>query len=249
MHDAQVATLKAAWPVIVRSGNATQIIEALGKGEGLGALSGGLVPGSKPDPNVQRVAGGLYTGSAPTTSTVWSPGDTAGQQAEAGREIAVQNAKPKEPNIKEFGGQPYLINPDGSLATPQGFTPKPNFRDLNGGIVALGPDGATPVRGAEPQPKAPERQVVDGVVYERQPNGQWTPAQGIAPPAPKTGGPFADSNSVEGVSYRTVLDTANKVEKNAIISSEEARAYEATYNQLYGPKWTQKDVNGTLTWT
>lgn len=126
MHDAQVATLKSLWPAIVRSGNATQVIEALGKGEGLAALSGGLVPGAKPDPNVQRVAGGLYTGAAPSTGTVWSPGDTAGQQAEAGKDIAVKGAESQLPVIKEDAGGFVRIDPKTGVATPiVGAAPKP----------------------------------------------------------------------------------------------------------------------------
>ena len=148
--------------------NPAQLIEGVGKGEGLSALSGGLVPGSTPDANTQRVAGGLYTGTAPTTSTVWSPGDTAGVDASAREKILQDRAKPPEP--KMFGDMPYLINPDGSIRPAQGFVPKPDYRDLNGGIVQLGPNGATPVPGAAPMPKAPERATdPQGNIIERDP--------------------------------------------------------------------------------
>jgi hypothetical protein len=240
MHDAQVATLKSLWPVIVCSGNAAQVIEALGKGEGLGALSGGLVPGAKPDPNVQRVAGGLYTGSAPTTSTVWSPGDTAGQQAEAGKDIAVAAAKPKEPNVKEFGGQPYIINADGSLAAAPGYKAPPAYRDTGGGIVTLGqgPDGrpvATPVAGAEPTPKAPERQMIGDVLHERQPDGSWRPVPGPAAPAPKSA--FGDSESGTEKSIIEAI-AARLRDPGYTPTPDEAQRFAIAHTSLYGPKDT-----------
>ena len=266
MHDAQIDTNTALWPLIVRSGaNPTQLIEGVGKGEGLSALSGGLVPGAKPDPNVQRVAGGLYTGTAPSTSTVWSPGDTAGVDAEARGKILQDHAKPPEP--KMFGDMPYLINPDGSIRPAQGFVPKPDYRDLNGGIVQLGPNGATPVPGAAPQPKlperqmigdvlherqpdgswrpvsgqapvaakAPERQVVDGVVYERDPlSGKWSPAQGIAPPAPGEPGAFAGQNGLDGVAAKVVSNTNVRMrDQNYKPALQEASDYAIGYNHLY----------------
>jgi len=210
MHDAQIAANNALWPIIVRSGaNPVQLIEGIGKGEGLSALSGGLVPGSKPDPNVQRVAGGLYTGSAPTTSTVWSPGDIAGQQAEAGKDIAVARAKPPEP--KMFGDQPYTVQlgPDGQpLLTPTpGFQPAPKAPErqvINDVIYERNAQGGWSVAPGSPAPlpKAPERQVVDGVVYERQPNGAWAPAQGIAAPAPDK----QETQTIDGVVYAVERD-------------------------------------------
>jgi hypothetical protein len=154
MHDAQIATNNAIWPVIVRSSNGTQLVEATGKGEGPSALSGGLVPGARPDPNVQRVAGGLYTGTSPTTSTVWSPGDTAGVDADARGKILQDRAKPPEP--KMFGDMPYLINPDGSIRPVQGFVPKPDYRDLNGGIASSAPTARPPSPAQRHNPNSPK---------------------------------------------------------------------------------------------
>ena len=279
MHDAQVQQNTALWPLIVRSGaNPAQLIEGVGKGEGLSALSGGLVPGSTPDANTQRVAGGLYTGTSPTTSTVWSPGDTAGVDADARGKILQDRAKPPEP--KMFGDMPYLINPDGSIRPAQGFVPKPDYRDLNGGIVQLGPNGATPVPGAAPQPKlperqmigdvlherqpdgswrpvtgpaapqakAPERQVMDGVVYERDPvSGKWSPATGIAPPAPGEPGAFAGQNSLDGVASKIVSNTSVRMQDNTYKPTlQEATDYATGYNHLYQqPKQSfEKDGQG-----
>ncbi len=273
MHDAQVATLKNLWPVIVRSGNSTQVIEALGKGEGLGALSGGLVPGAKVDPDTQRVAGGLYTGTAPSETTVWSPGDTAGVDAAARKDIAVAAAKPKEPNVKEFAGQPYIINADGSLAKAPGFTPQPTYRDVNGGVITLGqgPDGrpiATPVQGAEPQPKAPERQMIGDVLHERQPDGSWRPVQGPAAPlakaperqvvdgvvyerdplsgkwAPATGiappAPKGAFGDSESGTEKNIVEaiTARLRDPNYTPTPDEAQRFAIAHTSLYGPKDT-----------
>jgi hypothetical protein len=191
MHDAQAETLRKLWPVIVRTGNATQVIEALGKGEGLAGLSGGLVPGAKVDPNVQRVAGGLYTGSAPTTSTVWSPGDVAGVDAEARGKILEERGKPKTPILRDINGGLVSVDPTGAVATPvQGAEPQPKAPErqvIDGAVYERDPATGkwSPAPGIAALPKAPERQVVDGVVYERGPDGKWAPAAGIASPPPK----------------------------------------------------------------
>ena len=197
MHDAQVATLKSLWPVIVRSGNSTQIIEALGKGEGLAGLSSGLVPGAKVDPNVQRVAGGLYTGSAPTTSTVWSPGDTAGVDAEARAKIAEETAKsklPAGPHDVTYRGQPGQTSTDSSgklIYTPaQGTeqTPeKPNIITIKDKpyVVTTTQDGrtvGTPVDGISPPVELKESG--GGYVTINTDTGVATPVQG-AEPRPK----------------------------------------------------------------
>ena len=169
MHDAQIAQNHALWPLIVRSGaNPTQLVEGVGKAEGLSALSGGLVPGSTPDPNVQRVAGGLYTGTAPSTSTVWSPGDTSGVDAAAREKIAVEAApKPFQPKDVTYRGQPGIVRLDasgnpvytgaaGTETTPE----KPNVHDYRGqpGVVTLDANGNplfTPAQGTAPTPEKP----------------------------------------------------------------------------------------------
>ena len=197
MRDAQIAQNHALWPLIVRSGaNPTQLIEGVGKAEGLSALSGGLVPGSRPDPNVQRVAGGLYTGTAPSTSTVWSPGDTAGVDA-AARE-----------KILEARGAPQ----------------KPDFKEINHGLVVptLQPDGsykAVPVTGAEPQAPAPPTLPVHD--YRGQPgivtldangNPLFKPAQGTAPTPEKPNivnvkdKPYVITTTPDGRTIGTAVD-------------------------------------------
>ena len=166
MRDAIIAQNNAEWPVIVRSGaNGVQLVEGVGsKLAGAAALEGGLVPGSRVDPNVQRVAGGLYTGTAPSTSTVWSPGDTAGVDAAAREKIAVDAAKPDvSKTVKGDDGQIYSIGKDASG--------RPTLTLLQGG--------------PGPVVKPPERQLISGVLHERQPDGVWKPVAGT-PDAPKT---------------------------------------------------------------
>ena len=187
MRDAQIATNNALWPLIVRSGaNPTQLIEGVGKGEGLSALSGGLVPGSRPDPNVQRVAGGLYTGTAPTTSTVWSPNDTAGVDASAREKILQDRAKPPEP--KMFGDMPYLINPDGSIRPAQGFVPTPKSperaTDPQGNIIERDPTTGVwaPAKGVNPaDPTPPKITMIGDNPYLESADGTLTPAKGYTP--------------------------------------------------------------------
>ena len=199
MHDSQIATLKSLWPVIVRSGNATQVIEALGKGEGLAALSGGLTPGSKPDPNVQRVAGGLYTGAAPTTSTVWSEGDTAGVDAAAREKIAEEAApKPFQPKDVTYRGQPGIVRLDangqpvytGAQGTQQ--TPdKPDVHDYRGqpGVVTVDANGKPIFTGAQGTAPTPEKPNIVSVkdkpyVITTTPDGRTvgTPVDGVSAP-------------------------------------------------------------------
>ena len=244
LHDATITQNHALWPLIVRSGaNPEQLIKGVGAAEGLNVLSGGLVPGSTPDANTQRVAGGLYTGTAPSTSTVWSPGDTAGVDADARGKILQDRAKPPEP--KMFGDMPYLINPDGSIRPAQGFVPKPDYRDLNGGIVQLGPNGATPVPGAAPQPKLPERQMIGDVLHERQPDGSWLPVKGPSATVSEPGA-FAGQSGVEAVALKTVANTSVKLQdENYKPSPQEALDYAASYNHLYEqPKQTFENFPG-----
>ena len=84
---------------------------------------------------------------------MWSAGDTSGVDAAAREKILEARGKPQKPDIKEFGGAPYLINADGTIAPAQGF---------------------------QPTPKAPEKQMIGDVLHERQPDGTWKPVAGTA---------------------------------------------------------------------
>ena len=168
MRDAIIAQNNAEWPVIVRSSNGVQLVEAGSKLAGAAALEGGLVPGARVDPNVQRVAGGLYTGSAPTTSTVWSPGDTAGVDAAARQKIEEEAApKPFQPKDVTYRGQPGIVRLDasgnpvytgaaGTETTPE----KPDVHDYRGqpGVVTLDANGNPmfkPAQGTAPTTEKP----------------------------------------------------------------------------------------------
>ena len=171
MRDAIIAQNNAEWPVIVRSSNGVQLVEAGSKLAGAAALEGGFVPGARVDPNVQRVAGGLYTGSAPTTSTVWSPGDTSGVDAAAREHILekqAESALPEKPHDVTYRGQPGQTYRDpitgkltytgaaGTEPTPE----KPDVHDYRGqpGIVTVDANGNPlfkPAQGTAPTPEKP----------------------------------------------------------------------------------------------
>ena len=189
MRDAIIAQNNAEWPVIVRSSNGVQLVEAGSKLAGAAALEGGLVPGARVDPNVQRVAGGLYTGSAPTTSTVWSPGDTSGVDAaarahsrKAGRErVAGEAARchlsgPAGADFRDpTTGKLTYTGATGTEQTPE----KPDVHDYRGqpGIVTVDANGNpmfTPAQGTAPTPVKPEKPdtvTINGQVYQIGPPG------------------------------------------------------------------------------
>ncbi len=167
MHDAIIAQNNALWPAIVRGSNGPQLVKAGGELAGTSVLEGGLVPGSRPDPNTLRIAGGLFTGSAPTTSTVWSPGDTAGVDAAARQKIEEEAAKTVQPHDVTYRGQPGIVRLDangnpvytGAQGTEQN-PEKPDLVDLpGGGKGALirdpqgNPIGVKALPGAEGRPE------------------------------------------------------------------------------------------------
>lgn len=173
MHDAIIAQNNALWPAIVRNSNGPQLVKAGGELAGTSVLEGGLVPGSRPDPNTLRIAGGLFTGSAPTTSTVWSPGDTAGVDAAARQKIEEEAAKTVQPHDVTYRGQPGIVRLDangnpvytGAQGTEQN-PEKPDLVDLpGGGKGALirdpqgNPIGVKALPGAEGRPE--KQDIVD----------------------------------------------------------------------------------------
>lgn len=250
IHDALVARERALGPILVR-GNPTQVAEGVGKDYGGVILASAASNPAIVSPDSLRLASLLYSGNAPTTSTVITSGDYAGVDAAAREKILTEQGKPKTPIL----------------------------RDINGGLVSVDPTGAvaTPVQGAEPQPKAPERQVVDGAVWERDPvTGKWAPAPGIAPAPPKIinvgknetpmiqnpdgslspapgaptkpeTGPYGDISSVSGVDNQIVNTVANKLANNQPITPDEARTYDQSWNNLFGAKTEIQIINGART--
>ena len=194
MRDAIIAQNNAEWPVIVRSSNGTQLVEAGSKLAGAAALEGGLVPGARVDPNVQRVAGGLYTGSAPTTSTVWSPGDTAGVDAAAREKIAEDAAKPDvSKTVKGDDGQIYSIGKDATGAPtltllPGGPGPiqkaPEHFKDAAGNDLQWDPTTKAWIKAPGASAAAPDapKTMTDAQGNTR----QWDPLKGTWELAPGT---------------------------------------------------------------
>ena len=153
VHNALVARERALGPVLVLGDNPNATAEGINKNYGGTILSAAASNPAIVSGDALRIAGGLSTGTAPSTSTVWSAGDTSGVDAAAREKILEARGAPQKPDIKEFGGAPYLINADGTIAPAQGF---------------------------QPTPKAPEKQMIGDVLHERQPDGTWKPVAGTA---------------------------------------------------------------------
>lgn len=170
MHDAIVAQNNAIWGAVVRNSNGEQLAKAPGIVAGQTVLEQGLVPGARPSGTSLRIAGGLANGSAPTTSTVWSPDDTAGVDAAARQKIAEEAAKstlPAAPKDVTYRGQPGIVRLDangnpvytGAIGTEQN-PEKPDLVDLPGGGKGTlvrdaqgNPVSVKPLPGAESRPE------------------------------------------------------------------------------------------------
>ena len=120
-----------------------------------------------------RIAGGLSTGTAPSTSTVWGAGDTSGVDAAAREHILEKRAEstlPEKPHDVTYRGQPGQTYRDanGNLvytgATGTETTPeKPDIIDLPGGGKGTlirdaqgNPTGVQTLPGAEGRPEKQE---------------------------------------------------------------------------------------------
>ena len=196
VHNALVARERALGPVLVLGDNPNATAEGINKNYGGTILSAAAANPAGVSGDSLRIAGGLMTGSAPTTSTVWSAGDTAGVDA-AARE-----------KILEARGAPQ----------------KPDFKEINHGLVVptLQPDGsykAVPVTGAEPQAPAPPTLPVHD--YRGQPgivtldangNPLFKPAQGTAPTPDKPNivnvkdKPYVITTTPDGRTVGTAVD-------------------------------------------
>ena len=167
VHDTLVAREKALGPLLAR-GTPEQVAQGVGKDYGGAILAAAAGNPAIVSGDSLRIAGGLYSGSAPTTSTVWSAGDTSGVDAEAREKILEARGTPQKPEFKDVGGGLVLptLQPDGTYkAVPvQGAEPrppKPDVHDYRGqpGIVALDGNGNpifTPAQGTAPTPEKPD---------------------------------------------------------------------------------------------
>ena len=258
-HDLDVTnTLKAReralGPVLVLGDNPNATAEGINKNYGGTILSAAAANPANVSGDSLRIAGGLSTGSAPTTSTVWSEDDTSGVKAAAQQKILEARGSPQKPDVKEFSGTPYVINADGSLTAAQGFQPPApdapkTMTDAQGNTRQW-----DPLKGvwelAPGTPNAPPKlETVGKDTVQRNPDGSLSvPDVTGRPPAEPTT-PFAESKGDEGIAFNTVLSIANKAASGKVISPDEARSYATTYNRLFGPRWDQKpDAQGVLRW-
>ena len=116
VHDALVARERAMGPLLAR-GTPDQVAKGVNENYGGTILSAAAANPAIVSGDSLRIAGGLSTGSAPTTSTVWSAGDTSGVDAAAREKIAVENARPDvSKTVKGDDGQIYSIGKDATGA-------------------------------------------------------------------------------------------------------------------------------------
>ena len=169
VHDALVARERAIGPLLAR-GTPDQVAKGVNENYGGTILSAAAANPAIVSGDSLRIAGGLSTGSAPTTSTVWSAGDTSGVDAAAREKIAVENARPDvSKTVKGDDGQIYAIGKDA--------TGKPT--------LSLLPGGPGPVQ------KAPEhfKDAAGNDIQWDPTTKAWIKAPGssaAAPDAPKT---------------------------------------------------------------
>ena len=167
VHDALVARERAIGPLLAR-GTPDQVAKGVNENYGGTILSAAAANPAIVSGDSLRIAGGLSTGSAPTTSTVWSAGDTSGVDAAAREKIAVEAApKAFQPKDVTYRGQPGIVRLDangnpvytgaaGTQTTPE----KPDVHDWRGqpGVVTVDAQGKplfTPAQGTAPTPEKP----------------------------------------------------------------------------------------------
>ena len=169
VHNALVARERALGPVLVLGDNPNATAEGINKNFGGTILSAAAANPAIVSGDSLRIAGGLSTGSAPSTSTVWSAGDTSGVDAAAREKILEKQAEstlPEKPHDVTYRGQP-------------GQT----YRDANGKLVYV---GATGTETTPEKPNVHDYRGQPGVVtLDANGNPLFTPAQGTAPTAEK----------------------------------------------------------------
>ena len=199
VHNALVARERALGPVLVLGDNPNATAEGINKNYGGTILSAAAANPASVSGDSLRIAGGLMTGSAPTTSTVWSAGDTSGVDAAARQKILEEAApKPFQPKDVTYRGQPGIVRLDasgnpvytgaaGTETTPE----KPDVHDYRGqpGVVTLDANGNPmfkPAQGTAPTPEKPNIVTVKDKPYviTATPDGRTigTPVDGISAP-------------------------------------------------------------------
>ena len=260
VHNSLVARERALGPILVR-GTPTQVAEGVGKDYGGTILASAANNPAIVKPDALRIAGGLYTGTAPSTSTVWDTGDTAGVDASAREKIAVDAAKPDvSKTIKGDDGQIYSIGKDA--------TGKPTLSLLSGGPgpVSKAPelkkdaagndiqwDPATQKwvpapGGATAPPDKQEIQVVDGVpmAVTRDPTSNkivnLKPIEGTPPQAPS---PLYQGKTAKDDALNRIEMIKEKIRNKQTITPQEEALYETDFNLNYGPTTTKAIDPGT----
>ena len=173
VHNALVARERALGPVLVLGDNPNVTAEGINKNFGGTILSAAASNPAIVSGDSLRIAGGLSTGTAPSTSTVWGAGDTSGVDAAAREKILEKQAEstlPEKPHDVTYRGQPGQTYRDanGNLvytgATGTETTPeKPDIIDLPGGGKGTlirdaqgNPTGVQTLPGAEGRPEKQE---------------------------------------------------------------------------------------------
>ena len=263
VYDTLVARERALGPILVLGDNPNATAEGINKNYGGTILSAAAANPAIVSGDSLRIAGGLSTGSAPTTSTVWSAGDTSGVDAEA-------RGSPQKPDVKEFGGMPYIINADGSLAAAPGFQPTSKAPDLKkdaaGNDIQWDPTTNTWVKAPGTSAAAPDapKTMTDAHGNTRQWNpatGTWDLTPGGAAPAkivavgkdaavqdPETGGLstpvvagrlpieekiFAGESTTDEALNFTTNLGVKMGDPTFRPNAKQAAAYSAAYNHLY----------------
>ena len=172
VHNTLVARERALGLILAR-GTPDQVAKGVNENYGGTILSAAAANPAIVSGDSLRIAGGLSTGTAPSTSTVWGAGDTSGVDAAAREHILEKQAEstlPEKPHDVTYRGQPGQTYRDanGNLvytgATGTETTPeKPDIIDLPGGGKGTlirdaqgNPTGVQTLPGAEGRPEKQE---------------------------------------------------------------------------------------------
>ena len=176
VNSALKARERAIGPLLAR-GTPDQVAKGVNENYGGTILSAAAANPAIVSGDSLRIAGGLSTGSAPTTSTVWSAGDTSGVDAAARQKILEERGAAEKPVYFDLNNHRYRQNPDGSATEVTGVAaPDPKLVTLPGqGTGVLNTDaqghaiGVTQLPGAEGRPEKPNEpktfQGPDGKMY------------------------------------------------------------------------------------
>jgi len=264
-YDNQVAGAKARARLdAYLAKDATDVESAYGKSIGQETLTAGLTPGGPAavTPDQLRLGSTLYTGNAPTTTTMMTSGDTApgifANQDAAAKELAKANV----PETKVVNGVLVRGTPAGGAYAPVAGAPQ---RPLGEAEMALARQEAARIEAKPREQWTPEEAALypklkdeiakaDQValpdktrLLERTPSGGVQDVPGSQAPAGEA--KSFGSTGIEADYNTNLLRLNAKLRSGQPLNPDEQDLYGASYSGLAKDHWEQRDtVNGQAKW-